>query len=184
MYKLNLYSLFFIRIFVLLLVNSPSTYNFILMDTPSNLPYNISEIEITYKNKVKPSDRPKISSSQDCYNVLNSVWENDKIEYIEQFYVVLLNKANRVLGVSKISEGGIGGCICDPKRVFQCALKANASAIILAHNHPSGQTKPSEPDIQITKKIKNAANYLDLSLLDHLIVTPYIYFSFADEGIL
>ena len=154
------------------------------METQDVKSFKIAEIELTYKNKVNPSERPKISSSQDCYDVLNNVWDNDKIEYIEQFYVVLLNKANRVLGVSKISEGGIGGCICDPKRVFQCALKANASAIILAHNHPSGQTNPSEPDLQITKKIKNAANYLDISLLDHLIVTPYIYYSFADDGIL
>jgi len=146
--------------------------------------FKIAEIELTYRNKVNPCERPKISCSEDIFNMLRSVWDQNKIEYIEQFYVVLLNKANRVLGVAKISEGGVSGCSVDPKRIFQCALKANASAIIIAHNHPSGQTKPSDNDIQITKKIKNAANYLEISLLDHLIVTPYTFYSFADEGIL
>ena len=154
------------------------------MDSQDIKSFKIAEIELTYRNKVNPCERPKISCSEDIFNMLRSVWDQNKIEYIEQFYVVLLNKANRVLGVSKISEGGISGCAVDPKRVFQCALKANASAIILAHNHPSGQTKPSDNDIQITKKIKNAANYLEISLLDHLIVTPYTFYSFADDGIL
>lgn len=153
------------------------------MDTPFNTPYNISEIEIKYKNKVNPSDRPKILRSQDSYNLLKSVW-SDKIEYVEEFYVLLLNRGNRVLGISKISEGGLSGCSVDPKRVFQCALKANASSIVLAHNHPSGQLQPSEADIKLTAKIKSAGSFLEINVLDHIIITPYSYYSFSDDGIL
>jgi DNA repair protein RadC len=153
------------------------------MDTAEFSPFKVAEIEVTYKNKVNPSDRPKIIRSQDCYELLKSVW-SDKIEYVEEFYVVLLNRANRVLGFSRISEGGLTGCVVDAKRVFQCALKANASSIILTHNHPSGQTQPSEADIQITKKIKTAGDYLEITVIDHIIVTPYAYYSFADEGIM
>ncbi len=153
------------------------------MDTANFSAFKVAEIEVTYKNKVNPSDRPKITRSQDGYNLLKSVW-SDKIEYVEEFCVVLLNRANKVLGISRISEGGLSSCIVDPRRVFQCALKANASSIILAHNHPSGQTRPSEADIQITKKIKTAGDYLEITVVDHIIVTPYSYYSFADEGIL
>lgn len=154
------------------------------METDTFSPFKVAEIEVTYKSRIKPSDRPKISSSQDCYDVLKSVWSKDKIEYIEEFYVVLLNKANRVLGVSRISEGSMFSCIVDPKRVFQCALVSNAANLILAHNHPSGSTTPSEADIKITNKIKTAGTYLEIGVLDHLIVTPYAYYSFSDDGTL
>lgn len=154
------------------------------MDASFHLPYDVSEIEITYKNKVNPSDRPKISRSQDCFDLLKNIWNLDKIEYVEEFYVVLLNRANRVLGVSKISEGSISGCLVDPKRVFQCALKSNASSIILSHNHPSNQIQPSDADVKITEKIKNAGAFLEIPVIDHIIVTPYEYYSFADEGVL
>ena len=154
------------------------------MDTATFSTLKVAEIEINYKNRVNPSDRPKITRSQDCFELLKSIWNMDKIEYVEEFYVVLLNRANRVLGVSRISEGATAGCIVDPKRVFQAALKSNASGIILAHNHPSGQTVPSDSDVNITNKIKNAGSFLEISVLDHLIITPYEFFSFSDNGYL
>ena len=145
--------------------------------------YKVSEIQITYRNKVNPADLPKISNSTDCFNLLLDLW-SDKMECIEEFYVLLLNKANKVLGISKISEDGLSGTLVDPKRVFQVALKSNATSLILCHNHPSGNIQPSEADQKITKKIKDAGILLDIAVLDHLILTADHFYSFADEGIL
>ncbi len=92
--------------------------------------------------------------------------------------------SNKVLGVCKISIGGLAGTVTDPKKIFQTALKANAASVILCHNHPSGNLKPSKSDIEITKKCVEAGNFLDLKVLDHVIVTRDGYFSFADEGML
>jgi DNA repair protein RadC len=142
---------------------------------------DLCEITISYRNKVRPSERRQISSSQQCAELLREIW-SDRIEYVEEFYAILLNRANRVLGWTKISSGGISGTVADPKVIFQSALKANASSIIIAHNHPSGNLQPSESDIRLTKKIKQAGSFLDLPLLDHLILTSEHYYSFADEG--
>ncbi len=91
---------------------------------------------------------------------------------------------NRVIGVSTISVGSVAGTVADPKKIFQTALKANSSAIILCHSHPSGNCQPSENDKNITKKCVQAGKFLDLPVMDHIIVTRYDYFSFADEGLL
>ena len=103
---------------------------------------------------------------------------------MEEFVILCLNRANKVLGYSKISQGGLSGTVADPKVIFQVALKSNASSIILCHNHPSGNTKPSDNDIQLTKKLKKAGEFLELNVLDHLIITSDAYFSFADESLL
>jgi DNA repair protein RadC len=144
---------------------------------------DLCEITISYRNKVRPSERRQISSSHQCAELLREIW-SDRIEYVEEFYAILLNRANRVLGWTKISSGGISGTVADPKVIFQSALKANASSIIIAHNHPSGNLQPSESDTRLTKKIKQAGGFLDLPLLDHLILTSENYFSFADEGLI
>ena len=153
------------------------------MDAPDILSQKVSEIEITYKNTVKAQDRLKITGSQHCFAILRNLW-SPKIQYVEEFYLLLLNKANQVLGVTKISEGGISGCLVNIRRIFQTALKANASAVILAHNHPSGNLQPSEADHKITRKVKDTGLLLDIVLLDHLILTNEDYYSFADEGTL
>jgi DNA repair protein RadC len=151
------------------------------MNENNLLIHQVAEIEITYKNSVRPSERLKITGSKDAFELLKSLW-SDKIEYVEEFYVLLMNKANKVLGISKISEGGLSGTLVDPKRIFQTALKTNALGIILAHNHPSGNLQPSEADIKITKKIKDAGFMLDIAVLDHIIIGDDRYYSFADEG--
>ena len=97
---------------------------------------------------------------------------------------MLLNRANKVLGIYPVSKGGVSGTLVDPKLIFSVALKCNASSIILAHNHPSGNLFPSENDKELTQKLKSAGNFLDIKVLDHLIITPEGYFSFADEGLL
>lgn len=141
--------------------------------------FTFNEIGITYTCK---GLGPKIISSHQAYDLLLPNWVD--VDYVESFQVVMLNRGNRLLGVSKISVGGIGGTVADPKKIFQTALKANASAIILAHNHPSGQTRPSQSDRTTTKKCVQAGKFLDLPVMDHIIVTRYGYFSFADEGLL
>jgi DNA repair protein RadC len=141
--------------------------------------FSFNEVQVTYHTKQLG---PKITSSRDAYDFLIDRWEN--IEYCEKFYVILLNRANKVQGVAFISEGSVGGTVADPKKIFQIALKANASAIILAHNHPSGSIRPSQPDNSITEKCKEAGRFLDLPVMDHVIVTKDSYFSFADEGLI
>ena len=144
----------------------------------------VSEIDLIYRTKVKSTDRPKITSSKSAYAILMDCWDPDKIEFIEQFKVLLLNQSNRVLGVYQASSGGIAGTVVDIRLLYASALKANAAAIIISHNHPSGKTAPSEADKAITRKIKTAGELLEIRLLDHLIVTEEKYYSFLDEGAL
>jgi DNA repair protein RadC len=125
--------------------------------------------------------RKKVQSSKDAYEAIYSYLSDIKYE---EFYIVLLNRANEILSIVRISEGGVSGTVVDPKRVFKIALQKNASGIILCHNHPSGQLLPSPEDKRITDKIKDAAKFMDISLFDHLIVGNNKYYSFADEGIL
>jgi DNA repair protein RadC len=122
-----------------------------------------------------------ISCSEDAYQNLSSVLTN---LYQEEFWVLLLNRANKVLGKARISMGGMSGTLVDPKLVFKIALENKASALVLAHNHPSGNSKPSEADLKLTLKIKSAADLLDIQVLDHLIFTDSGYYSMADSGVL
>lgn len=145
---------------------------------------NVAEVELVYKSKVKASQRPYISSSSDAATLLKSLWEDGKMDLVEQFKVLYLNRANRVLALYPISSGGITGTVADPRLIFATALKINAVSIILCHNHPSGSLKPSLADQELTQKIKNAGGFLDIKVLDHLVVSSDGYFSFADEGLL
>jgi len=141
----------------------------------------VAEIQLIYKSKVKASERPKVTTSHDAYYLLKQNWDENKIEFIEQFKVLFLNKGNKVLGIYELSTGGVSGTVADPKLVFVAALKVNASNIILCHNHPSGNLKPSRADEELTQKIKQAGKYLDLPVIDHIIITSEDgYFSFAD----
>lgn len=144
----------------------------------------VAEIQLSYKPKLKLSELPIITQSNDAYLLLKSSWDEMKIGFLEEFKIILLNRANKVLGICPISLGGISGTIADPKLIFATAFKASASGIILAHNHPSGNLKPSQPDIQLTKKLVEAGKFLDLGILDHLIIGSEEYLSFADEGLL
>ncbi|AQW91599.1 JAB domain-containing protein [Elizabethkingia anophelis] len=146
--------------------------------------YNISEVQLIYRNIVKASLRPSISCSKDAYEIIIKNWDHDSIEFVEQFKILLMNNANKVLGIYLVSTGGVNATLVDPKLIYSAALKANASAIILCHNHPSGNLKPSTQDIQLTEKIKNGGKLLEIQVLDHLIVTSEGYLSFQDEGLL
>jgi DNA repair protein RadC len=145
---------------------------------------NVAEVELVYRSKVKPSERPQITSSLDAYNIIKILWEEDKIDLVEQFKVLFLNRANKVLCLYNLSSGGITGTVADPRLIYSAALKVNAVSLILCHNHPSGSLKPSNADRDLTGKIKNAGSYFDMNVFDHLIITSETYFSFNDEGLL
>ncbi len=144
----------------------------------------VSEVQLSYKTTVKASDRPQINTSEDVHRVLQSNWNYEIIKFIEEFKIILLNRANRVLGIVPISVGGTSGTIADPKIIYVAALKCNAASVILVHNHPSGNLKPSQADIELTKKLRNAGQFLDLPVIEHIILTKEGYLSFADEGIM
>ena len=144
----------------------------------------VEEIQLVYKSKIKASERPQITNSEDAYHLLCKCWDEGKIEFIEEFKVLLLNRANKVLSLFEVSTGGVTGTVADPRVILVAALKRNAVAMILSHNHPSGNLKPSRADEELTTKIKNAAAFHDMKILDHLIVSPEGYYSFADEGLL
>lgn len=126
-------------------------------------------------------NREKISSSKDAFEAIYSYLSDSNYE---EFYIILLNRANEILGIHRISEGGTSGTIVDPKKVFKLALIKHASGIILCHNHPSGNLYPSQQDKSLTSKIKKSAELMELSLLDHIIVGNNSYYSFTDEAIL
>jgi DNA repair protein RadC len=123
----------------------------------------------------------KITSSGDAYNILKPLMA-DLNE--EEFRIILLNKANKVIGVELMSMGGRSGTVVDPRVIFKTSLLSNATGLIVAHNHPSGNLTPSNEDISLTKKLKEAGNFLEIKLMDHLIITANGYYSFADEGAL
>lgn len=154
------------------------------LNTTTSQILRVAEISISYSSKVKPSERPKIGSSRDACEILRDNWSEGSIEHREEMRIMLLNRMNKVLGIYLVSVGGFAGTICDPKVVFQAALKANASSIILAHNHPSGNLKPSNADLQLTEKLKKGGLLLDIAVLDHLILTEETYISLADEGLM
>ena len=124
-------------------------------------------------------DRPKITSSKDAYNTIAPLIVDLPHE---EFWIVLLNRSNRVIARDRVSMGGVAGTVVDAKIIFKTALQALASSIILCHNHPSGNLQPSQADIDITKKLKQGGACLDITVLDHLIISEKGYYSFADEG--
>ena len=143
----------------------------------------ISEVTINYRPLHKPSELTKVNRSEDAVDFLRQVW-SERMEYVEEFYLLLLNRSNSIIGYLKVSEGGCNGTVVDPKIVFQAALKSNSQGIILCHNHPSGNLRPSEQDITLTKRINEVGRALEIPVLDHLILTYESYYSFADEGIM
>lgn len=142
----------------------------------------VSEVELTYKNNVPYNQRQKISNSQGAYEILTNLFPENTMDYREIFIVLYLNRANQVLGYSVISQGGTSNTTVDIKMIIQTALLANASCIMLAHNHPSGNVQPSSDDNKITKRIMEAAKLFDITVLDHLIITSENYYSFTDNG--
>ena len=144
--------------------------------------FTVNEVKLSYKTKQNASERPKVLSSESVHKVLLNCYDADTVEFREYFKVLLLNRANRVLGVFNVSEGGISETVVDIRLILQSAILSNASGIILSHNHPSGNINPSQNDDIITRKIKEACKVMDIVLLDHIIITSESYYSYADKG--
>ena len=145
--------------------------------------FSLNEITVSYSHKTKPSSLPQISSSKDVYNLVYPSWMKD-IEHRESFKILLLSRANRVLGISNLFTGGLSGVVVDAKLIFQTALKSHSSSLILLHNHPSGSLVASDTDQKLTKKIVEIGKLLDMPVLDHIIFTSESYLSMADEGLM
>ena len=144
----------------------------------------VSEIELSYKPQQAVSTLPKVDSSEDAYRVFIETWDSEKLEFIEQFRAIFLNRASRVIGICTVTSGGLSSTVLDYRLLYAAALKALASAVIIAHNHPSGNPKPSEADKKVTKLVHEAGKLLDIALIDHLIVTKEGYYSFSEQGAL
>ena len=145
-----------------------------------DMDYKVGEVELSYAPKIK--DTRKVLSSEDAYKYLLSTYKEGTVCYKEYFKILLLNQANQVLGYTLISEGGLTSTDVDVRLILQAALLTNSVAIILAHNHPSGNKTPSREDIRMTNQIKEAAQIMRIRVLDHLILTDTGYYSFSDEG--
>ena len=140
----------------------------------------ICEIEVIYKRPAIAS-MESIKEAEDIVEVFRKLITEEKIDHKEFFLVALLSRHNHVLGVAKTSVGSTNGTVVNIKEIFQLAIKTNSCGIILCHNHPSGNLKPSENDISITKKIKEACTLCEISLLDHIILTSEGFHSFIDD---
>ena len=142
----------------------------------------VAALELGRRRRQSESlQRQTITSSSDAFELMQPIVGD--LAY-EEFWVITLNRSNKVKRTLCISEGGVEGTVADPKKIFKMALEDNASGVILCHNHPSGALRPSENDVKITRKCKEAGAFLELPVLDHLIVGHETYFSFADEGLL
>ena len=146
--------------------------------------YNITEVSLVYKHQDVSKDRPKVQNTKDCYDILKRVWDENTIELLEEFKIVLLDRSLSCLGVAHIATGGITGCVVDPRIIFATALKSRATGIVLAHNHPSGNLQPSQADIDINEKLTFAGAVLDINVHDHLILSSEGYYSFQSEGLM
>jgi DNA repair protein RadC len=142
----------------------------------------VAALELGRRRKEQdPEEKPKINSSKDAFDLL----KGDMMDLPkEEFWVLLLNRANRVIKKKRVSEGGVSGTVADPKIIYKMALEELASGIIVAHNHPSGNLQASQSDLDLTKKLKEAGKFLEIQLLDHIIIANLKYLSFADEGLM
>ena len=147
------------------------------------IPSRPPKIRIVYSKKQKTNEREKITSSHAAVDVLREVWSS-QMEIREEFIVLLMDRSNKVIGYHLLSQGGISGTVADVRLVFAVALKSLASAIIIAHNHPSGNLTASKSDLHLTRKIVEAGSKMDIPVLDHIILTKDSFMSFADEGLI
>ncbi len=150
-------------------------------ETPLLKVDTFNEVKIHYERPILNPNRV-VKSSEDSERLLRTFIDAKRIDYKEFFWVLLLTNANQVIGVSEIAVGNTTGVSVNIKEIYQLALLANASAIIVAHNHPSGKLKPSEADKRLTNKLSEASKFLDITLLDHIILTSEGFVSFSDSN--
>ena len=145
--------------------------------------YNIPmmKIQLVKEGKIPSESRPLIKTPD---NVAEIMFDLCELHAEEHFYCLLLNTKNRVNGIQNISTGSLSAAIIHPREVFKAALLANSAAVILCHNHPSGDPTPSPEDITLTKKIVDAGKFLDIPILDHLVIGDRRYISFKEQNLI
>lgn len=148
----------------------------------SEINNNVVTFKQVYKNKIPKAARTKITNSENIHAYLKNVYDTDELELRECFYVIYLNRRNEILGHYLLSIGSVSGCVVSIASVIRGAALCNASGVILSHNHPSGNTQPSDADKKITKNVKEALKLIEVILLDHIIYAEDTYYSFANEG--
>ena len=143
----------------------------------------VHELEIVYKPKFQRENLEKITNSLGAANLLRKSYNENTIECQEEVVVLFLDNANHVIGLQKLSKGGVSSTVVDTRLILSVALKSLASSIILSHNHPSGNLVPSEVDKKITQQLKDACKLLEITFLDHIIIAPGTgYYSFTDDN--
>jgi len=149
----------------------------------------LNELKLTYLPKQidfkHDMFEATIRNSKDIFTACRHLFSDATISLFEEFIILLLNRSNKIIGFSRISSGGVSGTVVDAKMVFMTALKCSpCSSLVLLHNHPSGNLKPSQQDINLTKKLVKAGKLLDIDVIDHLIISTCGFLSFADEGLM
>ncbi len=145
--------------------------------------FSLPKLSLIVNNPYPHNKRISIRTNTDAVEIFKEIWEPGTIELYESVYVLFLNKSMRVLGYIRQSYGSIDGCVFDPRLILATALLSASTGIIVAHNHPSGNTQPSMSDETITRKLKDACAVMSINFLDHIIITADSYFSFKDEGL-
>lgn len=154
------------------------------MDKPVNM-NNLGEVEVSYKYQSTLENRLVVKTPEDALYTLRCLFHTERMGIQEQFIVIFLNRANMVIGSCNLFTGSNSACVVDVKLILAVGLKLMANSVIISHNHPSGNLKPSSEDISLTKKIQSALDAVEMSLLDHLIVSPdFKYLAFSEEGLL
>ena len=144
----------------------------------------LAELEVSYKSKRTREQRIPIRCSQDVDRFLRTIWNEKTLELVEEFYVICLNGSHEAIGWVKVSTGGLNSTSIDPRIIFGVALQTASTAIIVAHNHPSGSLEPSRQDKEVTKMLKDAGKILNIKVLDHIILTKDSSYSFEEHGML
>ena len=145
--------------------------------------YNIPQVGLYLKEKIDVYERPVIATSKNIYDVAKSIaYFNHHSDFKEMIYMMCLNRANRIIGITLLAEGHDGAVVFSCKQIAQAAILQNANGVVLFHNHPSGKTEPSYEDVTTTIKCRDALKLFDITLLDHLVVSEKDYYSLADEG--
>lgn len=139
-------------------------------------------ISVSFDKKIRKSELITIQTSEEAANSFREIFNKDTFDWTEEFMILCLSAGKKVVGFYKISSGGITGTIADPRVILTVALNCCATSLILAHNHPSGNLKPSRADIEVTGKIQRAAALLDITVLDHIIITAEGHYSLLDNG--
>ncbi len=162
-----------------------STYNQQADRTEKNVlkSPSLAEISLKYESTIALEECPAITSPDEAVKVFRDIWDDGTIQLREEFVVLLLNNAKKCLGWSKISSGGATATIVDPASIFQVALLANATSIILAHNHPSGNLEASKADKTLTRRIKECGEMMGINVNDHIILTKGAYISLRAKNI-